>query len=250
MATIKTVMPFTFKQFHIDDTGCGMPISTDGVILGAWAPLTQATQILDIGAGSGLLSLMAAQRSTAHIVAVEMDATAAKMARKNIASSEWSTRIEIHQLRIQDFCQRAKVPAAQFDHIICNPPYFESGPKAQSNNRAQARHTDELSFVSLVQVIAQLLTPAGHASLILPQPSEARFLKALAQSPLKLMHRTSVSSVRNKAAHRCLLLLAHTDTADDVALPGALTDSLIVREADGSYSKQMRLLTQDFYLKL
>ena len=88
-------MPFTFKQFHIDDNRCGMPVSTDGVLLGAWAPLSQAQTILDIGAGSGLLSLMAAQRSQAKITAIELDDQAALDCQHNFNASAWSDRLEL-----------------------------------------------------------------------------------------------------------------------------------------------------------
>lgn len=95
-------MAFTFKQFHIDDLNCGMPVSTDGVILGAWSPLSQAQQILDIGAGSGLLSLMAAQRSLGRITAVELEEKAAAACLYNMVQSPWADRLSVIHCDIQD----------------------------------------------------------------------------------------------------------------------------------------------------
>lgn len=123
-------MPFTFKQFHVDDSHCGMPVSTDGVLLGAWAPLTQAKTILDIGAGSGLLSLMAAQRSEAVIQALEIDPLAAQDCQHNIDQSPWSDRITLIQADLLQWYPLAQTQAqTQFDHILCNPPYFDNGPQ-------------------------------------------------------------------------------------------------------------------------
>ena len=119
-------MPFTFKLFHVDDSRCGMPVSTDGVLLGAWAPLVQAKTILDIGAGSGLLSLMAAQRSLAKITAIELDTDAALDCQQNFNASTWPERLEVICCDIQTYsqtCNRAE-QGKQFEHIICNPPYF------------------------------------------------------------------------------------------------------------------------------
>lgn len=134
-------MAFTFKQFHIDDMNCGMAVGTDSVVLGAWAQLTAAKTVLDIGAGSGLLSLMAAQRSQAHITSVELDTSAAEACQHNFHNSPWANRLTLVNSSIQDFCQHIEYQE-YFDHIICNPPYFEQGTQAIQSQRAMARHTD------------------------------------------------------------------------------------------------------------
>lgn len=113
-------MPFSFKQFHIDDSQCGMPVSTDGVLLGAWAPLIAADTVLDIGAGSGLLSLMVAQRSQAKITAIELDHGAAIDCQYNFNQSPWTKRLTLIPCSIQQYCASTVTP--RFDHIICNPP--------------------------------------------------------------------------------------------------------------------------------
>ncbi|GAB1050277.1 MAG: hypothetical protein Sw1PiTSA_12030 [Shewanella algae] len=143
-------MAFSFKAFHIEDYGCGMPVSTDGVLLGAWAPLTGAKRVLDIGAGSGLLSLMAAQRSEAEVLAVELDSSAAHASRANFKASPWASRLALYQGSIQAYCdEHALADSALFDHILCNPPYFETGPRSDDPKRAIARHTEHLNFDEL-----------------------------------------------------------------------------------------------------
>ncbi|MGI2257904.1 tRNA1(Val) (adenine(37)-N6)-methyltransferase [Shewanella sp. GXUN23E] len=239
-------MPFTFKQFHIDDQDCGMPVSTDAVVLGAWAPLENARQILDIGAGSGLLSLMAAQRSQAQITAVEIDTGAAKACAANIGASPWAQRIKLYQGDITGFvAPQTAGGMAGFDHIICNPPYFETGPQSAKAGRAVARHTESLPFHVLAQQLQRLLAPQGQASLILPLASLPAWREAVAQhSALQLIRQCDVISVRGKAPKRALLLMQHSQSA-----AGALKqDQLVIREPDNSYSEQMHALTRNFYL--
>lgn len=236
-------MAFTFKQFHIDDLNCGMSVSTDGVMLGAWAPLAQAKHILDIGAGSGLLSLMAAQRSRGQITAVELEVTAASACQYNMAQSPWADRCNIIHCDIQSFCQQAQYQG-YFDHIICNPPYFEHGPKASEHHRAIARHTETLGFPPLLDAITRCLSPKGYASLILPIQSLARFKTCLNHAELYLVQEVWVKSVENKAANRVLLLLTKTQNE-----PCQHTE-LTIRGEDGNYTEQMIELTKDFYLKL
>ena len=239
-------MPFTFKQFHVDDSHCGMPVSTDGVLLGAWAPLAQAKTILDIGAGSGLLSLMAAQRSEASILALEIDPMAARDCQHNIDQSPWRNRITLTQADLLDWYPLAQTQTqTQFDHILCNPPYFDNGPQAQCDKRAQARHTDSLAFADLLRAIKHLLAPQGQASLILPAASLDRFLSLLPQCELALQARVDITTTPTKAPQRHLLCLSHGAPSTEVK-----TESLSIRTASGEYSEAMVALTQAFYLKL
>ncbi|MGB0895495.1 MAG: tRNA1(Val) (adenine(37)-N6)-methyltransferase [Parashewanella sp.] len=233
-------MPFSFKQFHVDDTNCGMKVSTDAVILGAWARLSNASQILDIGAGSGILSLMAAQRSTASITAVELDSDACKTAKLNVLASPWSERIEIIQTCIESYADNND---HQFDHIICNPPYFQTGPQSQLQSRANARHNNTLTLETLLHCIQKLLSSNGRATLILPFEIEQNFLPALKLTKLTMSHQLVIFPVREKQARRTIIELSfNTDSVSK--------SKLCIREPDGNYSKQMVELTKDFYLKM
>ncbi|GIU22032.1 tRNA1(Val) (adenine(37)-N6)-methyltransferase [Shewanella colwelliana] len=249
--TLALTMPFTFKQFHIDDSHCGMPVSTDGVLLGAWAPLSQAQQILDIGTGSGLLALMAAQRSHGVITAIEIDANAAIDCRRNFAASDWAARLTLINSDIRQWIDSTTSPLPQFDHIICNPPYFEAGPLSQCDRRAQARHTHRLDFAQLLNAIRQLLSSEGNASIILPQASFAGFSAQLAQAQLAIIEQVDVSSVTGKAAHRHLLRLGHLAALSDAKDTNTKsTTQLTIRDKNGAYTPEMVALTQAFYLKL
>ena len=250
-------MSFTFKQFHIDDKECGMAVSTDGVLLGAWAELTQSSRILDIGAGSGLLSLMAAQRSpnNTKIIAVEIDIAAAKACQFNIQQSPWLEKVQLFHGAIQDFQQQHhKNDEPLFDHIICNPPYFEQGIQAKNSSRADARHTNTLSFVELQSVISQLLTPQGTASVILPQQSLISFTQQLNTYGLFVAKQLDIVSIEGKLANRSILAIQHNPIAQTQTLfhPQVETQyhQMTIRDKQGRYSEAMIDLCRPFYLKL
>lgn len=237
-------MPFTFKQFHVDDSLCGMPVSTDGVLLGAWASLTHARTVLDIGAGSGLLSLMAAQRSQANITAIELDHHAINACRHNFNASPWADRLTAHHGAIQNFVA-SPLP---FEHIICNPPYFTNGPQSKTLSRSAARHTDTLSFDALLSAIKQCLSRTGGASLILPSVSLKSFLSQLPIHQLFPCQIMNVASVEGKNANRHLIYLQHEPLQSAHAL--APRSHLDIRTREGHFTDAMKALTQDFYLKL
>lgn len=237
-------MAFTFKQFHIDDMNCGMAVGTDSVVLGAWAQLTTAKTVLDIGAGSGLLSLMAAQRSQAHITSVELDVSAANACQHNFHNSPWANRLTLVNSSIQDFCQQIEYQE-YFDHIICNPPYFEQGTQAIQSQRAMARHTDSLSFTALLDAIDLCLAPQGQATLIFPMQSLERFNEILAYSQLNLIEITNLISIVGKSANRVICVLTHK-THPQIALKKS---DITIRESSGQYTQAMVQLIQDFYLK-
>lgn len=234
-----------------------MPVSTDGVILGAWANLTQARSILDIGAGSGLLSLMAAQRSQAKITAVELEQSAYEACKINATNSPWHSRIHVLH---HDITHYALTNSTQFDHIICNPPYFDNGPEAQSKQRSLARHTSSLSFDSLANSISKLINKSGEASLILPSQSLNKFFQSIAINNLMVIRQQAVISVEGKQANRALLAISHrnnqrTNTNTEACSYGVVDNTislppLVIRHKNQQYTEQMISLTREFYLKM
>ncbi|MCL1068746.1 methyltransferase [Shewanella olleyana] len=263
-------MPFTFKQFHIEDSHCGMPVSTDGVILGAWSklPLTNQggnSRILDIGAGSGLLSLMVAQRvenPLVEIQAVELEDGAVKDCQFNFDQSPWRQQLSLRHCSIQQFADdNLKSKAALFDSIICNPPYFDNGPQSEAKRRATARHTDSLSFKTLLSHTQLLLSQDGIASFIIPIQSELGFMAALSQTKLLISHRTTICTVETKAPSRLLLALKHSSSLNSTSNTPQQkpqlsnqqkphSSNLVIADNKGQYTQSMSQLCRDFYLKL
>src|SRR5664279_1596216 len=148
-----TRKPFRFKHFSVDDSKCAMKVGTDGVLMGAWADVSAAEKILDIGTGCGLIALMAAQRSNANITAIDIDEDATLQSKENFLSSPWHERIEAIHATVQQF-----QPDFLFDLIICNSPFFKNALKTPYHERNLARHNDTLPFDSLVSSVNRLLS--------------------------------------------------------------------------------------------
>ena len=159
---------FQFKQFTVRHDKCAMKVGTDGVLLGAWAPVQNAKYILDVGAGSGLISLQLAQRNPwASITSIEIDPAAAAQAKENIQSSPWSDRMEVICSDFRDYHAENK-----FDLIVSNPPYFVDALKCPDNQRCMARHTNELNYELLFGHSTHLLSEQGIISVIIPSEVE------------------------------------------------------------------------------
>ena len=232
---------FSFKQFTINDHGCGMPISTDGVLLGAWANFPQQGHIVDIGTGSGLLALMAAQRTqVTTITAVELDPTAATAARANFSSSPWQSRLQCIEDDITHWCQH--IPPASIDSIICNPPYFNAGQQAQQHHRATARHTDSFSHQQLLETLRYLLTTNGSASIILPAYEGQQLINQASAYGLYCQRRCDVRSTEHKPFIRTLIQLNKNCSITEL-------QQLCIHNKN-AYSTDFIALTKDFYLKM
>lgn len=231
---------FTFKLFHIDHSRCAMKVGTDGTLLGAWATLPDNGKILDIGTGTGLIAIMAAQRtSSAHITAIDIDAECMQQARINADASAWSERIEVIHSPLQDFS-----PEGKFDCIISNPPYFVESQLSPNAARSTARHTTTLSFKELAAGVKRLLAPKGHFSLILPPTEMTRMLYEL-RGEMFVVRECEVWSTPTSGVKRVMAELQ----ADIPASPTTHEKIIIEDGGPQSYSEEYRALTRDFYLK-
>ena len=174
---------FKFKQFEIQQDRCAMKIGTDGVLLGAWANVAQASSILDIGTGTGILSLMAAQRNhNAVIDALEIEEKAFEQASLNIQNSPWKERITVYHRSVQN--HKDIDTYNYYDCIICNPPFYNIDTKSHIKDKARniARNSKTLSFDALLECTKNLLEVKGSLSLILPIAEGNEFIfKALSQ---------------------------------------------------------------------
>lgn len=232
---------FTFKQFHINAFQCGMPVSTDAVLLGAWANITDVASILDIGCGTGILALMCAQRNQqALISAIEIEENAYQAAIHNINKSPWTERITVHHQAIADVA----LGSQQFAAIICNPPYFNSGELSQSAQRAVARHTNQLTHADLLSYCRVLLKEASCASFILPLQEGLAFLKLASQYNFQVSRLTQVKTTVNKSVSRLLIELTNIST------PVTSEDNELIIHNGEQNSDQFINLTKDFYLKM
>ncbi|KFN17424.1 tRNA1(Val) (adenine(37)-N6)-methyltransferase [Aeromonas bestiarum] len=230
---------FTFKQFHVEHDRCAMKVGTDGILLGAWAPVVDARRVLDIGTGSGLIALMLAQRSRSDclIDGVELDMGAATQARENVAASPWASRVNIVENAIQDY------QAPPYDLIVSNPPYFVAGQSFSDPARALARHTGALGSRDLLAACHRLLSATGQVALVLPTAMTDEILGISADYDLHGVCYTAVITRAGKEANRVLLLLGR-------GLNRCEQDEIVIHSADGAYSDRYIQLTHPFYLKM
>lgn len=232
---------FQFKQFKIIQEKSAMKVNTDGVLLGAWANIEGVKAALDIGTGTGLISLMIAQRSEAIITGVEIEKNAAEEATLNVQNSKWSNRIFIENSSFQDF---AVTTQSKFDLIVSNPPFFTNGVKNTNPNVSIARHNHLLPFSDIIGGAIKLLNEKGKLALILPYDQTKDFIEKASRSKLFLTRITEVKPFPDAAPNRCLL---EFETSELVVQK---TQFSVYDKSRSSYSNDFKNLNKDFYLNL
>ena len=240
-------MTFTFKQFQVNQDRCAMKIGTDGVLLGAWTPLiNNPFNVLDIGAGTGILSLMLAQRSNAApnnvgiIDAIEIDEDAYEQCVENFEASPWGDKLFCFHAGLDEFVDE---PEDEYDLIISNPPFYTDDYKSDNSSRDLARFEDALPFEELIEAAALLLSDNGIFSVIIPYKEEERFVamcKILDLFPLKI---TRVKGTPTSEIKRSLLAFCRMEQTP-------LIDELIIEISRHNYTPEYIELMKEFYLKM
>ena len=232
---------FQFKKFRIIQEKSAMRVNTDGVLLGAWAAVSNEKNILDIGCGTGLIALMMAQRTSARITAIEIEENAANEANFNFNNSPWKNRLSVQNISFQEFNRNTK---NKFDAIISNPPYFENSKKPIQLSRTFARHNSSLPLNELASGVDFLLSENGHFYCILPSDLKTDFLTVAEKNNLFAHRITEVKSEPNKPVIRYLFQFSKKKTA---LQKNGLS---IYNETGKTYSIEYIKLTREFYLHL
>ncbi len=194
---------FHFQQFSVLQSRSGMKVCTDATLFGAMMPITAGDKVLDIGSGTGLLSLMAAQLGAGQVTGVELTTEAWEESRVNCANSPWHSRM--HMLR-QDIRDYAASCEARYDLIISNPPFFQDHCRAAGHLRNTARHADQLPYAELIHCAAGLLKTEGLCYALLPIHAADAFIRLAARAKLNLLHRTDIRGyTRNNPKVCCLV---------------------------------------------
>lgn len=237
-----TESKFRFKQFEVSQAQCAMKIGTDSILLGAWVRLPEQGRILDIGTGTGILSLMAAQRtSSVAITALEIDKNAALQACENTAQSPWHDRISVLN---EDFTLWAGSCEEKYECIISNPPYFEQSLLSPDAARSVARHTETLSYAQIFDFSRKLIQKHGSLNLVLPANLLERTNETAQLYGWGITRLTYIRTTSRKNAKRVLCeWQQHHHTP---CTPSTLT----IHIDGGAYSQEYIDLTQDFYLHL
>lgn len=216
-----------------------MKVGTDGCLLGGWFDCSQSRRILDIGCGSGLIAIMAAQRCSARITGIDIEESAAAQATANVNACPWSERIEIINTDILQYS-----PRELFDTIVCNPPYFVNSLKCEDSSRTLARHSDTLECSSFFKKATTLLTTDGKISIVIPTDIIEEWKDAAALAGFSPSRITYIKTTPRKAPKRVLMEFIrayHCDTE---------TKTLVLEEEQGVYSNDAQEILRDFYLKI
>jgi tRNA1Val (adenine37-N6)-methyltransferase len=231
---------FKFKQFTIHQEHAAFKVTTDSVLLGAWAGFDGVQSVLDAGTGTGILALMAAQRSDALIVAVEPDRTSFMQAGLNITNSPWHERITLINSALQDYLPEHGL---LFDMIITNPPFFTASLPNRDTRKAATRHALTLTPEELIEAAQRLLAPDGTLQLVLPVTEALLFVGMASSAGFYCNRRLSVRPTPSLPPARVLMSLSCNDDGCE--------DSEIVIEKGGRhiYSEEYVSLTKDFYLR-
>ena len=237
-----STLPFKFKQFTINQDRCAMKIGTDGVLLGAWTSVNQNPfSILDIGAGTGVISLMLAQRCIAELIdAIEIDADAYEQCTDNFENSSWSDRLYCYHTSLEEFADEID---DKYDVIVSNPPFYSDDYKSENVQRDMARFEDSLPFEQLLKCVSKLLSEAGIFSVIIPIKEEKNFINLALKSDLFANRITRVKGNTSSDIKRSLMEFSFIENEIKI-------DELIIENGRHQYTQDYINLTRDFYLKM
>lgn len=220
-----------------------MKVGTDGVLLGAWAPIVDATyNILDIGSGTGLIALMLAQRSNAQqIEAIEIDENAYEQCVDNFENSPWNDRLFCFHAGLDEFLEEMEDEA--YDLIVSNPPFYTEDYQSNDEKRDLARFENALPFDELIESAANLLSEFGVFALIVPYKEEEKIIALAKEFQLYPFKITRVKGTPTSEIKRSLLAFSW----DEQILE---TNELIIETARHQYTNEYIELTKAFYLKM
>lgn len=230
---------FTFKEFTIFQEKAAFKVGTDGVLLGACADVTNSRRILDIGAGTGLVSIMLAQRCEAEIVSVEPDYDSFLQAEDNVTKCKWKSRIKVINSDLQSYH-----PAmGKFDLIVSNPPYFSNSLKNPDVRKSSARHNDSLSSEDLLNGVARLLNDDGIFQLIMPYVEGSIFIAEAQQYDLYCNNILKIKPLPSSEIRRVIMTFSRNRLK--------LTEKFLTIERGErhEFTEDYKALTKDFYLK-
>jgi tRNA1Val (adenine37-N6)-methyltransferase len=231
--------PFNFKHFSVSDKSSAMKVGTDAVLLGAWVEVSGKKRILDIGTGSGIISLMLAQRSSANITGLDIHKDSVEDAILNFKNSQWATRLKAIQSSFQEYSAHC---SERYDLIVSNPPFFTNSLKSPKQLKNISKHNDLLPYQDLISGIRKVIATSGKFCIIVPE-SDAAFINNLStENGFYCIRQLTISPKMSKPPSRVILEFSNSK-------PDAVKKEIIsVRNDDNSYTSEYKLLTKDFYL--
>lgn len=230
---------FRFKEFDVRQDISPMKVGTDSVLLGAWADVPYSGNILDIGTGTGVLAMIAAQKSRGMVTAIEPDRPSYFQASENFSLSPWSERFNMINTSLQEFAEN---DTERFSFIISNPPFHKETITPPDAGRKNARNSESLPPDVLIRSIATLLKLDGSAAIIYPYNQLKLLENLITENGLFISRKLLVRPVPGKDYHRILLQFGFVN-AD------TKTDELVIETGKRHhYSNEYKALTEAFYL--
>ena len=227
---------FHFNQFSVQQTNSILKVGTDAMVLGSLVKSENATHILDIGTGTGVLALMMAQKyQTANVTAVEVDELSAQDCQENFTNSPWSHRLEIIVKDILDYETNKR-----FDLIICNPPFYSNSLLNEDKRLASAKHASYLPFDKLFDKTVSLMGENGSFWMILPFQDKQLIMEIAEKSGLFLITDYSVNGKPNQPVRTVFCFSQLKPTAIE-------SHEITIRNNDNSYTEAYKKLTVDFH---
>jgi tRNA1Val (adenine37-N6)-methyltransferase len=234
---------FKFKEFTVHQDKTAMKVCTDACLFGAWVvdnvEMTSLKNILDIGTGTGLLSLMLAQFSQASINAVEIEPMAVAQANENFKASKWKEQLHIHATSIIEYTKKQE---KQFDLIISNPPFFEQQLKSNNTQRNIAMHSANLTLTELANCMIKLLTDSGKAAILLPWNRSEEWKEIAEKMGLFCIKEAAVKQSTSHSYFRTMIIMQKKATISNF-------DAITIKEGN-EYSKEFSQLLAPYYLAL
>ena len=209
---------FRFKRFCIDNTASALKVGTDSVLLGSLMSITgEERRLLDIGTGTGVVAIMAAQRladagaAYPEITAIEIDAPSAEEAERNFKGCPWSHMLSARHCALQDWRSDA-----QYDLIFSNPPYFDESLRNPDPRESRARHTESLSYREVLAYASEKLAPQGRVAMILPAESETAVRRCAAGFNLNTSRVVRIRTTQKKPARRIVVEFTRTRSTPEL----------------------------------
>ena len=237
--------PFKFKEFTIHQDKTAMKVGTDGVLLGAWCSVDDYPDtILDIGSGTGVISLMIAQRSDAMTIdAVEVDENAYEQTVENFEKSDWGDRLYCYNATFNEFADEIGEEEETYDLIVSNPPFYTDDFETEDDARNKARFTSSLSFEELIRGVSKILSENGVFSVVVPFKEEESFINLTKEKKLFLNRICRVKGKVTSEIKRSLMEFSFIEKVIE-------EKSLVIEIERHKYTEDYINLTKEFYLKM
>lgn len=226
--------PFRFQQFDVQQSSDVFRVGTDAVLLGVLSSVHHAKQILEVGTGTGIISLMLAQTNNeANILAIDINSEAVKISQNNFSQSPFDARIKA---QLEDF--KFFETDEKFDLVISNPPYFEVN---SSEKDVLARQRLELDFSDLIQKASKMITDAGLFSVIIPIESEKKFTQICNDNHIFLRRKVIIKGIETSDPKR--VVVEYCLKKSEI-----ITENFVIEKSPRVYSDEYLELTKDFHV--